>query len=84
MRRAIAGDLLERHAGNLLGIADPNADSLTERFSLGQPVSVAERIAPAVPVAVPLTGAVSAAIADPAAGLSITQTHTHVDARNGR
>ena len=64
MRRAIAGDFPDRHAGKLHGIAitDWVTQRLTERISLGQPVSFAQRIAQAVTVTVAF--AFAAAIAD--------------------
>src|SRR6266851_1553057 len=81
MRRAVAGDLPDRYAGKLHGIAitDRVAQRLTGRISLRQPVSFAQRIAPAVTVAGAF--AFAAAIAD-------TGGHSHtegdVDVRDGR
>ncbi len=70
MRRAVAGDLPDRYAGKLHGIAitDRVTQRLTEHISLGKPVSFAQRIAPAVTVAF----AFVAAVAD-AGGHSLTE-----------
>jgi hypothetical protein len=68
MRRAVAGDLPDRYAGKLHGIAitDRVTQRLTEHISLGKPVSFAQRIAPAVTVTVAgaFAFAFAAAIAD--------------------
>jgi hypothetical protein len=78
MRRAVAGDLPERHAGQLLGFAERFA----ERFSFGQPVRFAQRIASTLRIAFAI--AVTDTDTDTAAGHTFTPAHTHVDVRDGR
>ena len=81
MRRAIAGDLPERYAGQLRGIAV--TQRLTERFPLSEPVSFTQRVAPAVPDTCSLAGAIAVAIADAAPALSFTPANAHLGVRDG-
>src|SRR4029077_5042258 len=56
----------------------------SERFSLGRPVSVAQRVAPTLAIAVAVAVAVAAADSDTAAAHSFTEAQPVVDVRGGR